>query len=238
MSGRRVSRHAVWAAIGGLGVAVLAACGSPAPVIGPVSTTPSSYAVTEQVTKLVLDAPAGNVDITGTDSATSSVQETLRYTGDRMPQAHHDVSHGTLRLGYSCPSGSHDCYIDYRISVPRAVAVVVREQAGRVNISNVNGTLSVDTQAAQVTGSGLRSDTATVTSQAGGVTMTFVTAPHRVDVRTEVGAVQVVLPRGDPYAVDASTTVGATEVTVPVDPNAPRHVTVQTTTGTASVVPA
>jgi DUF4097 and DUF4098 domain-containing protein YvlB len=233
-----MSRHAVWAAIGALGVAVLAACGSPAPVIGPVSSTPSSYSVPEQVTKLVLDAPAGNVDITGTDGATSSVQETLRYSGDRMPQAHHDLSHGTLRLGYSCPSGSHDCDIDYRISVPRAARVVVREQAGRVNINNVDGALSVDTQAAEVTGTGLRADTATVTSQAGAVTLTFLSAPNRVDVRTEVGAVRVILPKGDPYAVDASTTVGATEVSVPVDPNAPRHITVQTTTGTASVVPA
>ncbi len=236
MSGRSAWRRAVGIALAGLGVGALASCSGPTTPVAPVNDL-TSYTLSEPVAKLILEAPAGNVDITGGDGPASTVQEKLKYAGDRKPEPHHDLSHGTLRLGYSCPSGTQNCDVDYRITVPRAAKVVVHVQAGRISLANLDTSLSVDTQAAEVTGVGLRANAATVTSQAGAVTLTFLAAPRRVDVRTEVGAVRVVLPKGEPYAVDASTTVGATEVTVPTDPQAPRHITVQTTTGTASVVP-
>ncbi|MFD5034565.1 DUF4097 family beta strand repeat-containing protein [Streptomyces sp. NPDC058220] len=173
---------------------LLVGCGSSGKG-GDESTSSSSYEVTEKATLLTLDNKGGSVDITASDRSTVKVTEERSDNGDK-PKTAHSVNSGELRLTNSgCDSGS--CDVDYRIEIPRTLAV---------KISTAGGT---------ITGDGLAADTG-ISAEGGDVTVAFSSAPDSIDASTAGGDVTVTVPDGS-YAVDATTAGGSRTVKVTND---------------------
>jgi hypothetical protein len=115
-------------------------------------------------------------------------------------------------------------------------AVTSHTDSGKQTITDVGGALSLAIESGGITGSALRSPTAHVTSESGGVRLLFSSAPRVVEVHTETGGAHVAVP-GGPFNVSTKSEVGGADVSVPTDPNAGSRISVHTETGHIVVEP-
>jgi hypothetical protein len=226
----RTTRLLAVAATGLVVTAALGACG----IAGPTSTETHRYQVGEQVTKLVLNADAGSVDVTAGDGPVQ-VTEVWRYSRN-APTTSHQTTGGVLTLtDSSCGTHLGRCEVDYTITVPAATAVVITTSAGGITVSGLAGDLKVDSDAGTVEGTGLASQHTTVHTSAGRVRLAYRVAPVDVSARTDAGAVSVLVPAGDSYAVHADTDAGKLTVEVPQDGGSTRTITAHTDAGAVEV---
>lgn len=195
----------------------------------------------------------GSVSIVTADTDEVTVEtrisDGLRPTGEDQR-----VVGETLELRATCPNfGSDWCSVDYVVRVPPDVAVVVRTDDGRIDVTGTTGPVDVDgddgsvhltdvvgpvraaTDSGRVEGTGLRSPTVTADSDDGRVTLTFATAPQTVVATTEHGSVEVVVPAdGTAYRLDVDTDDGETIEDVPIDSSSERSITLRTDSGRAT----
>jgi hypothetical protein len=198
---------------------------------------------------------AGDVRVTGAD--VEQIEVVMRLTsGLSSPEVRTELRDGTLRLEDECSGvvlGS--CNVDYEISVPRDVALVVDSGAGDVEAANLTAGVDLESSAGSVEardiggsrvrlsssagdvgGERLAAATVDATSSAGDVDLDFTGAPDRVVADSSAGDVEVLLP-GGPYAVDAETSAGDEDVTVAQDPDARAAVRVRSSAGDVIVAP-
>jgi hypothetical protein len=213
-------------------VPAVAGCGSR---MGPI-TEQNSYTITEPVTSLKIDNPVGDTEIQGTDAATVSVTEQLRYSGN-PPQTRYPVSGGQLSLSYSCPGvfDVNTCRVTYLVKVPRRLAVQIDDKVGMVKLSGLAGPLTVTSSTGDIDATGLTSDAVTAHAHAGAISLQFSAPPATVDAQTDVGSIMVRLPADSAYAVDAGSQVGGAEVTVQRDPGSAHHITAHSQVGSVRV---
>jgi DUF4097 and DUF4098 domain-containing protein YvlB len=123
------------------------------------------------------------------------------------------VSGGVLRLGEGCDDGwaIFRCITDYRIEVPRELAVEIDTEAGDVSVSGVGGSVTIDADVGDVDATALAAATVKATSDAGDVRLSFATAPTSLVADSGAGDVELVLPRGE-YAVETESDAGDTSV--------------------------
>jgi Toastrack DUF4097 len=206
------------------------------------------------LTKLELDGTAGTVQITAADTDTvqvrAEISDGLRRTGESRR-----VVGDTLQLHSTCPNiGSEWCRVDYDITMPRQLAVVVRHGDGQTSISgttgpvdvqsdnglleltDLSGTIDVATDNGRLEGTGLTSSTVTARTDNGRITLEFAVAPTTVRADTDNGRIEVVVPAdGATYRVDTSTDNGSRTVSVPPDPASARSITASTDNGSITV---
>lgn len=211
-----MSKKAKAAAIAGGTLACMAA------VVGTViavntlldSKKTEQYTVSEPVHKLVVDSDAGSVRIIATDAGSITVQQTTHWVTDE-PTPKRSVVDGVLRLvdADECRGGwtVFRCETDYRIEVPRELAITVKADAGTVKVAGVTGNLTIESDAGTVEGTQLGSDRVKASTDAGNVRLAFVTTPSSVDAETDAGNVDIDLPRSE-YALDLDTDAGGSSV--------------------------
>jgi Putative adhesin len=200
------------------------------------TTAQNSYTITEPVTSLKINNPVGNTEIEGTDAATVSVIEQLRYSGE-PPQTSYPIVGGQLALSYTCPGrlDGNSCSVTYVVKVPRRLAVEIEGKVGLVRLTGLAGQLTLNSSTGNIDATGLTSAAVTAQANAGAITLEFVAPPTTVNAEAQVGAITVRLPAGTAYAVDANSQVGTTDVMVQRDPSSPHRVTVHSRVGSVSV---
>jgi len=206
------------------------------------------------IARLQIDGSSGSIDIAASDGDTievrAEISDGLRATGESR-----EVVGDTLVLRSSCPNfGSDFCWVDYEISVPRDLELVVDGDNGSISVSgsdapitidgdngsvrvaDVSGPLQLSTDNGRVEGTRLRSPTVTADADNGRVQLGFVVAPTTVVATSSNGSVEVVVPDdGTAYRVDVRADNGSEDGDVPTDPASTRTITVRTDNGSATV---
>lgn len=220
---------ATFVALAGLGGAVLAAN----TLLDKEKT--ERFTITQPVTKVVVSSEAGDVEVVATDTDRITVTQTAHWVTDE-PSPSSSVSNGVLRLGDE--SGGWAIFrsqTDYRIEVPRDLAVEVDAEAGDVTVTGLAGSVTVASEAGDVTGERLAADRVHADSEAGDVELEFAAAPSAVDATSEAGDVEIDLP-SDEYALEVDTEAGDESVEGIVEYDAsPRTVTVSTEAGDVTI---
>jgi hypothetical protein len=211
-----------------------------------------TYPVSSPVHTLVISDRVGDVLVTG-GAGRVSVTERISYR-DKLPGTTHGVRAGTLTLTGTCPV-SHACDVEYHVRVPPATTVKVSDQVGNIRLAtltgqvtartsaggialrSLSGAVQVGDHAGSISGSGMSSATATLSTNVGSIDLSFSAPPAAVAATTSIGSISLRLPRGVAYAVHASATVGTTRVTVPRTSNPAHSITARTRTGSVTIQP-
>ncbi|MCT9932949.1 DUF4097 domain-containing protein [Planotetraspora sp. A-T 1434] len=188
-----------------------------------------SYDVADKVA--VLDAHTGSGDIVVNESDRSGVHvtETLHWRGEK-PRNGHSVSGGTLTLDYNC----HDCWIDYRVEVPRGLDVKIDSGSGTITLRQLTGPVVASTGSGDVDARGLAGKNVSASTGSGDVKLRFAAVPDQVHAETGSGDGLVWVPSGA-YNVTTETGSGDRDVQVTQDPSAPRTIVVKTGSGDAKI---
>lgn len=192
-----------------------------------------AYQIDESVTALHLQARAGTISISAGEGPIS-VRETLRYDKAK-PKSSHEVQAGTLKLVDSGCGNGHHCSIDYDITIPAATQVMVENEAGSIHTQNLTGDVNLKSEAGNITAEDLESVTAELSTEAGDVTATFVTAPTNAQASSEAGDINLTVPAGTSYNVQAHTDIGHPKIEVPTDAASPHVIHLYTEAGSAEV---
>ncbi len=181
------------------------------------------------VERVEVDGGAGNVTITGSDVDTIGV--TVHVETGLRPTGHSEgLDGGVLRLRSTCPSiGSNFCRTDYTVSVPRSVALDVRNN-GAVTIEGIDGPLD-----ASVSGGSLTVSDAThvvsLTAHGGSIRATAISGPD-LSLAARDGSITAALTRvPDTFALSAT----GGDVTVEIPPTPPMSLSLAVHGGSSDV---
>jgi hypothetical protein len=192
---------------------LLAGCGALGNLGAPSHNPPAkSFTVSGPISAVVIHGGSGSIDVTGSSRSTVSVSQQVSYS-KTPPNATHSLHAGTLTVSYSCPV-ELVCGVTYDIQVPRGVAVTVSAGTGSITLTSLNGTVSARAGAGLITADGLRSATASFTSNAGGIIASFTAAPRSLTANTNVGPITLTVPGAAAYRINTHTFVGTSTVTV------------------------
>jgi lia operon protein LiaG len=134
---------------------------------------------------------------------------TVRVADDGTFDDHDDDG---ARVEISDRSGGLEARADLTVAIPEGKAVSLRLAAGEVNVSNVNGDISIGVDAARVTTNGTKGSLS-LDAGSGGVSITD--AQGDVSLDTGSGGITLAQIRGGRLAVDAgSGRLSATDVNV------------------------
>jgi hypothetical protein len=130
----------------------------------------------------------GTTQVTAMQSS-SQISVVERPTGDATSD--HNVAGSAGTVSSHRPGGIsiRDCHMDYQITMPPSVALNVRGDVGLVRLQGALAKAQIQTDAGEVSGTGLGRGSYTVTTDAGRVKLTFTSAPTLVKVTTSVGAI-------------------------------------------------
>ncbi|WP_018653278.1 DUF4097 family beta strand repeat-containing protein [Actinomadura flavalba] len=220
-----------------------------------------TYEFTQPLTRLDAETGSGHVDVVAADVRAVKVTERLRFSERRRPTTRREVSGGVLRLRHSCPSGFsigvNTCEVNYRVEVPRALAVRVRAGSGDVRLTGLTGPVdaragSGDVRVGDLRGAAtLRTGSGTVTGRnltggtgpyraragSGDVDLVFTAPPAALDVEAGSGDVRVGLPGDRPYRVATEAGSGSIDVKVTRKDSAAHTVTAKTGSGDITITP-
>jgi hypothetical protein len=222
----------------GASVVLLAGCssgGSSSSANGSSSQAAGrSYNLPSSVKTLEVSNQGGTTQVTATQSS-SQISVVERPTGDATSD--HNVAGSAGTVSSHCPGGIsiRDCHMDYQITMPPSVALNVRGDVGLVRLQGGLAKAQIQTDAGEVSGTGLGRGSYTVTTDAGRVKLTFTSAPTLVKVTTSVGAIDVTVPSNASYRVNASSEVGGKDVTVPNHATATNVIDLHAEVGTVSL---
>jgi DUF4097 and DUF4098 domain-containing protein YvlB len=197
---------------------------------------------------------AGGVRITGDGAERITGERRATFSLSR-PAVTEEVVGEVLVLHATCRGVVlGPCDVDYRLTVPRTVAVRVVIGAGSIDVRDVDGRVDATTEAGgirlvgvggparassgagTVTGAALRSTDLEARTSAGSVNLTFAVGPETVVAASEAGSVTVVVPDdATAYRVDATTDAGRERVEVRTDPTARRRIEATTSAGNVTV---
>lgn len=216
-----------------------------------VETRSQTY--TQAVDRIELNLAAGHITVVAGQSGQVAVERRLQWKRSK-PTTSEEWSGDALRITATCPGDGEDCAVDYTVRVPAGVAVSAQTGAGdmsvrdltgqvrldsgsgHVTVDNTTGDLSVVTAAGDITGSGLRSASTSVETEAGHVTLRFAAAPTTVRSISAAGDVAISVPQGtEGYLVRAETKAGDREVRVREDSSSTHTISASTESGHVTV---
>lgn len=174
------------------------------------STTRTTIA--DRVTRIVVHADVGDVDIRAGLTGDVVVQRHDAWVVNK-PEVTETYSNGTLTITTKCGGLTSilRCRSDLLIDAPPEVDVVVRGDAGDVDLRGLSGRADVETSSGDITTHRLAPITVRAWTDAGNVSLDLFGAPARTEARSNGGSVRVVVPYG-PYRVDAATDAGNVKV--------------------------
>ncbi|MGW0806796.1 DUF4097 family beta strand repeat-containing protein [Nonomuraea sp. NPDC002799] len=203
---------------------------------GSTNQDTASYEVTEQVAKLRLKSNAGEAVITEIDGSAIRVVETLRWRGDDKPKPEHKVEGGALFVTYDCPSNWGSCGVDYKIEVPKGMALDLETGSGNLTLRSLTGPIDVHAGSGDVDATGLAGKKLFVNMGSGNIELKYAVAPDDAEVKSGSGDVALNLPDG---AYDVKTDVGSGDATVSVktDASSAHKISLTSGSGDLSVMP-
>jgi putative adhesin len=192
----------------------------------PVSTT-----IPVQNGRLV--ASTGGGDITVHQGRVSA--GTARLTGKveySLVRPTFTVSASGISLHCRLPTGN--CGLNATLDVPSHTAVDLNTGGGNMQVTGIQGNVTLESAGGDVDGSGLSSPHVTTDSGGGNVTLVFTAVPDYVKVGSSGGDITIVVPRGHTsYHIKSTLSGGNYSASVPTN-DASRH-TIQVDSGGGNV---
>jgi len=162
-----------------------------------------------------------------------------------------------LQIDADCPVMGEWCWVNYEITVPRGIDVVVSTSNGRVVVSDVDGSLDIDTDNGRVeltavsgnvrargdngriVGTDLRSAVVDADTDNGSIELVFTAPPESVIASTSNGSIELALPdvEGDYNVLAPSTDNGGYEIEIASDPASERVIQTSTDNGNITIRP-
>lgn len=189
--------------------AATALAAAPASALGPLHHHTDSVSVAGKVTAVSIRNEVGDIRIVAGTTTRIVAKEAYNLAG---PTLTHSLRDGVLTVSAPCPRqgpvdlGLNDCYVDFVLTVPSAVAVEAMDSVGDITVHGLRGNEK------------LRTDV-------GRIDAVLASAPRTVVARNSVGEVHLVLPSGS-YALHLHTQIGSAHVRgITRDADAPHRVT-------------
>ncbi|MER6507174.1 DUF4097 family beta strand repeat-containing protein [Nonomuraea sp. NPDC001636] len=219
------------AVAGGLLAAALVLTGCGLESLGGSSNQDTvSYEVKDKVSKLRVKSDNGDVVITETDGPAVRVVETLRWRNDDKPKPQHKVETDALFVTYDCPSNWGSCSVDYKIEIPKGLAVDLDMDSGDATLRALSGQLDARVSSGDLDGSGMTGKKVHATNDSGNIELKYTSPPDSVELDCDSGDVVLRVPAG---SYDVRTDVGSGDATVSVksDPASPRKISLSADSG-------
>jgi hypothetical protein len=207
---------------------------SPSLSIPGTHTSVRGYAVSADVGTLVVNGKIGDVTVVGSHRSGIEVVAQSAYSSTE-PAITRSVSGTTLTVGYTC-AVQIACGVAFVIAVPSDTAVHATTDTGAIRLNGLSGPVTAKSYAGFVDGSGLTARTASFTTDAGGIDVTFTSPPGDVTAGTKAGGITIRVPGTVRYDVTANSIVGHVTVSVPRSATAPRTINATTDVGSVSVI--
>ncbi|GAA5119531.1 DUF4097 family beta strand repeat-containing protein [Pseudonocardia adelaidensis] len=217
-------------------------------------TVERTNAFTPATDRVVVDAD-GDVTIGPSPDGQVHVHTVVRH-GLGRPEIVQEVTPAGVRLDAGCREFlAVRCDIRHDVQVPPAFEVVVDGVEGDVVASRLSGALRIEritgditavelagpldlrSRTGEIRGESLRTEVLRAESDTGDVRLQLVMPPQSVDIRSDVGEVDLAVPAGTTYRVDAHTRSGEERVLVPLDSASTRSLRVDGDTGDVTVRP-
>ncbi|MET7465902.1 DUF4097 family beta strand repeat-containing protein [Nonomuraea sp. NPDC005501] len=218
-------------------VALLTGCGLQS-LAGPTNQDTVDYQVTDKVARLQVKSGAGDVAVTEYDGAAVRVTETIQWR-DNRPKTEHKVEGDTLMLSYTCDNALKswgDCDVNYKVEVPKGLAVTVKNGSGDITLRSLTGPMEVSTGSGDVDGTGLGVKSTIAEAGSGNIELKYVTAPDSLQADAGSGDIGLRIPDGS-YAVTTKVGSGDENITVKDDDASPHKLTLQAGSGDITVSP-
>ncbi|NUP78298.1 MAG: DUF4097 family beta strand repeat protein [Nonomuraea sp.] len=212
---------------------LLTGCGIEA-IGGSTNQDTVSYEVTDKVSKLQLQSGAGDTVITETTGNAIRVIETLRWRGDDKPEPQHKVEGEALFVTYDCPSNWGSCSVDYKIEVPKGLAVDLDSGSGDITLRTLSGRLDAQLGSGDLDGTGMAGKQVYVKTGSGNVELKYTAAPDTLELDAGSGDVALHLP-DVAYDVKKDIGSGDASVTVKSDPASPHKMSLTLGSGDVTV---
>ncbi|MFD7498602.1 DUF4097 family beta strand repeat-containing protein [Streptomyces sp. NPDC059832] len=198
-----------------------------------------SFDVKDRVTGVTIDSRGGDITVVAGDGDAVNVTENLKYKSDKKPSTEHFVRGKQLHLDVAtdCGSslGSADCSVNYRVEVPRGVAVDLKSGGGDIHLDGVSGGVDASAGGGEVKAENMAAQKLKAASGGGSIDLTWAKTPDDVDVNAKGGNVTLHVPDSG-YQVSASTTLGSEKVEVKKDSSSERRIKARTFAGDVKVL--
>jgi hypothetical protein len=168
--------------------------------------------IADPVTRIVINADVGNVEVRAGLTSDVMVSRHDSWLLNR-PKVRQTYGAGTLTISTKCGglTAVLRCRSDLMIDAPPEVDVVVRGDAGDVDLRGLSGRADVQTSSGDIRLHRLNPVTVRAQTDAGDVSLDLFGEPARTEARSNAGDVRVVVPYG-PYRVDATAGGGNVKV--------------------------
>lgn len=113
--------------------------------------------------------------------------------------------------------------------------VTLKSSSGDIRAVRVRGHLQVNASSGDIRASELESSTVETRVSSGNTTLSFATAPQRVSAHGASGDVKVLVPGRDAYRTEVHTSSGDETVRIVQDPDASRSITIDVSSGDATI---
>jgi hypothetical protein len=197
---------------------------------------PVSATIPVQNGRLV--ASTGGGDITVHQGQASS--GTARLTGRvdySLVRPRFTVSSSGISLQCDVPTGN--CGLNATLNVPSHTAVDLNTGGGNMQVTGIQGNVTLDSSGGDVDGSGLFSRHVTTDSGGGNVTLVFTAVPDYVKVGSSGGDITIVVPRGNTsYHIKSNPSGGDNSASVPTSTTSSHTIQVDSGGGNINITEA
>jgi hypothetical protein len=192
--------------------------------------------ITGVVHRIVVNTDAGDVDVRAGLTGDVVINRHDAWLLDR-PNVRERYANGTLTIDTQCGGlrAVLRCRADLMIDAPPEIDVVVRADAGDVDLRGLSGRADIETKSGDIRTHRLNPVTVRAMTKAGNVSLDLFGQPARTEARSDAGDVRVVVPYG-PYRVDANADAGNVKVEGVIrDDLAPQAISALTDAGDVTV---
>ncbi|GAA3214705.1 DUF4097 family beta strand repeat-containing protein [Nonomuraea helvata] len=211
---------------------LLTGCGLDS-IAGPKNEDTVTYQVKEKVQKLHLRSGSGDVAITESDTAQISVTETLYWNNDK-PQAKHKVEGDTLSVYYDCQRSWGSCGVNYKVEVPKGLALNLDAGSGNITLRSLTGLLDVHLGSGDLDAAGLAGKQVVADAGSGSMELKYTAAPDSAELKAGSGDIVLTVPDGS-YDVNTKVGSGDAKVSVKDDGASPHKLSLTAGSGDVTV---
>lgn len=155
----------------------------------------SAIFVDEPVREIRIDSDDAELEVIGAPQDWIGI-ELVRWSTDDRPRVDVDLRNDLLDVEYACDDRDEPCAAHIEITLPPATEVVVLADDGNVQLTDIEGEISIVGDWSDVWGFDLASPWVRVETNGGNVTLRHDVAPEMLSVSTVGGSVDVVVPPG------------------------------------------
>ncbi|MEV0232382.1 DUF4097 family beta strand repeat-containing protein [Nonomuraea sp. NPDC050786] len=202
-------------------------------IAGPKNQDTVTYQVKEKVQKIHLRSGAGDVVISESDTAQINVTETLYWSNDK-PQAEHKVDGDTLSMYYDCQRSWGSCGVNYKVEVPKGLALNLDAGSGNITLRSLSGPLDVHLGSGDLDATGLTGKQLVAQAGSGNMELKYTAAPDSAELKGGSGDVVLTVPDGS-YDVKTEVGSGDAKVSVKNDGASPHKISLTSGSGDVTV---